>query len=257
MADALDANALHRVVVSARPTHVIHQLTALPKNRRPQRTRAEPDEPPADRRHAKPDRGRRRRRRATHHRWLVRAAQGATPNLPPEVQEAADALQSMESQILEASHAGQIEGVVLRYGLFYSFDTPSTQQMITIVRRRMLPTIRGDRSLLPWIHVEDAVSATVLALDRAPAGGIYDIVDDQPSSFSDIVTALAQRVGAPRPIAVPAWLPRLIAPYMAPNAGAAAAAFECEGKGRIRMAAGVSDHPRRPVAHGAPQRHER
>jgi nucleoside-diphosphate-sugar epimerase len=31
IADALDANALRRVVVAAHPTHVVHQLTALPK----------------------------------------------------------------------------------------------------------------------------------------------------------------------------------------------------------------------------------
>jgi nucleoside-diphosphate-sugar epimerase len=29
--DALDADALRRAVVAARPTHVVHQLTALPK----------------------------------------------------------------------------------------------------------------------------------------------------------------------------------------------------------------------------------
>src|SRR5262249_39778907 len=32
VADALDAAAVRRVVVDARPTHVIHQLTALPKD---------------------------------------------------------------------------------------------------------------------------------------------------------------------------------------------------------------------------------
>ena len=31
IADALDADGLRRVVLAARPTHVIHQLTALPK----------------------------------------------------------------------------------------------------------------------------------------------------------------------------------------------------------------------------------
>src|SRR5688572_4000619 len=31
VADALDPDALRRVVLDARPTHVIHQLTALPK----------------------------------------------------------------------------------------------------------------------------------------------------------------------------------------------------------------------------------
>jgi nucleoside-diphosphate-sugar epimerase len=34
-------------------------------------------------------------------------------------------------------------------------------------------------------------------------------------SFSEIVRALADAAGAPRPFAVPSWLPRLVAPYMA------------------------------------------
>jgi nucleoside-diphosphate-sugar epimerase len=83
------------------------------------------------------------------------------------------------------------------------------------VKRRMLPAIRRDRSLLPSIHVDDAARATVAALDRGPAGGRYDLVDDQPESFSEIVHTLADAAGAPRPLAVPLWLPRLVAPFMA------------------------------------------
>ena len=52
-------------------------------------------------------------------------------------------------------------------------------------------------------------------MERARAGGTYDIVDDQPVSFSEIVRALADASGAPRPFAIPSWLPRLVAPYMA------------------------------------------
>jgi nucleoside-diphosphate-sugar epimerase len=105
--------------------------------------------------------------------------------------------------------------VVLRYGLFYGPEAASTLEMMAMAKRRMLPAIRGDRSLLPCIHVDDAASATVAALDRAPAGSTYDIVDDDPVSFSDIVRAVADAAGAPKPIAVPSWLPRLVAPYMA------------------------------------------
>ena len=54
-----------------------------------------------------------------------------------------------------------------------------------------------------------------MALDKAPAGRTFDIVDDQPVSFSDIVRAVAEASGAPAPLAVPLWLPRLVAPYMA------------------------------------------
>jgi nucleoside-diphosphate-sugar epimerase len=119
----------------------------------------------------------------------------------------------METQILEANRSGAIEGVVLRYGLFYGPEAASTVEMIAMAKRRLLPAIRGDRSVLPCIHVDDAASATVaawIARRRAPR-----IVDDQPVSFSEIVRALADAAGAPRPLAIPSWLPRLVAPYMA------------------------------------------
>jgi nucleoside-diphosphate-sugar epimerase len=126
----------------------------------------------------------------------------------------AEALRSMEAQILDASRRGNIEGVVLRYGMFYGPGNPATDYMIHLLRRRMLPVIRGDRGLLPFIHLDDAVSATIAALDRAPAGAAYDIVDDRPASMSEVVAGLARRAGAPKPFSVPLWLPRLLSPYM-------------------------------------------
>jgi nucleoside-diphosphate-sugar epimerase len=213
--DALDADALTGAVVAAHPTHVIHQLTALPKGG----ARSARDLVPTNR----------LRIEGTRHLIAAAVAAGATRivggsfapigsatnGLPAELEEAAAAVRSMESQILDASRSGAIEGVILRYGLFYGAENPATIQMMAMAKRRMLPAIRGDRSLLPCIQMEDAASATVAALDRAPAGSTYDIVDDQPVSFSEIVRSIADLTGAPRPIEVPAWLPRLVAPYMA------------------------------------------
>ena len=213
--DALDAGALTRAVVAAHPTHVVHQLTALPKGG-PKSAR---------------DLESTNRLRVDGTRNLIAAAVaagatrivggsfaligGRTFGVPADVEAAAAAVDSMESQILDASRSGAIDGVVLRYGLFYGPEAASTVEMIAMAKRRMLPVIRGDRSLLPCIHVADAASATVAALDRAPAGSTYDIVDDEPVSFSEIVRAVAGSAGAPKPIAVPAWLPRLVAPYLA------------------------------------------
>jgi nucleoside-diphosphate-sugar epimerase len=121
----------------------------------------------------------------------------------------------MESQVLDATARGSIEGVILRYGMFYGLETPSTVKMIDMIRKRRLPIVRKDNGQLPLIHIDDAVRATLLALDRAPAGSVYDIVDDQPVSMRQIVEALAKSTGSPAPFTVPAWLPRLIAPYMA------------------------------------------
>ena len=214
-ADALDAAALRAVIRAARPTHVIHQLTALPKGGGVRRAS---DLAPTNR----------LRIEGTRHlldaaiaagaaRFVVGSfapMQGIGPDAAPALREAVEAVASMESQVLEASRSGSIEGIVLRYGLFYGPGNPATEQMIALVRRRMLPVVRGDRSLLPWIHVADAVSATIAALSRGRAGSAYDIVDDRPVSMTEVVRAMADYAAAPRPIMVPAWLPRLLAPYL-------------------------------------------
>jgi nucleoside-diphosphate-sugar epimerase len=215
VADALNRDALVAAVEAARPTHVIHQLTALPKA--------------GPRRAADVDATNRLRIdgtrnlldaavRAGARRLLVgsfailspRGADGAAPAEP-----AADAVRSMETQVLDATSRGSIEGVILRYGMFYGLETASTVAMLDMVRKRRLPVVRGDAGQLPLIHIDDAVSATVLALDQAPAGGVYDIVDDRAVSLSEIVEALAAYSGSAPPRHVPAWLPRLFAPYLA------------------------------------------
>jgi nucleoside-diphosphate-sugar epimerase len=216
VADALDAESLRRVVVEAQPTHVIHELTAIPKGG----VRSARDLAPTNRLRIEGTRNlieasvaARARRVVVGSFAMLRGA--PSPEAPAGVRSAAEAVRSMEHQTLEASRAGRIEGVVLRYGLFYGPDAGSTTQMIAMAKRRLLPTIRGDRGLLSNIHVDDAAGATVAALERAPAGSIYDIVDDRPVSFSEIVEQLAAAADAPRPFAVPAWLPRLVMPYMA------------------------------------------
>jgi nucleoside-diphosphate-sugar epimerase len=215
VADALDAAALERVVVDARPTHVIHQLTALPKAG----VRTAGDLVPTNR----------LRVEGTHNLIAAAATAGSKrliigsfaplhaniANVPPEMQAGIDAVRSMEAQALDAAKRGVLEAVVLRYGLFYGPDNPATQHMIALARKRMLPVVRGDRSLLPFIHIDDAVSATVASLTRGQSGATYDIVDDHAASMTEMVVDLAKEVGAKRPITVPSWLPKLLAPYLA------------------------------------------
>ena len=217
LVDALDAGALEHAVRAAAPTHVIHQLTALPKSA----PRSAIDLEPTNRlRHE----GTRNLLRAAIAAGASRFIGGsfaligaALKLVPPDAftARARDAVQSMESQILDATRDGSIEGIVLRYGLFYGPGNPATDDMIARVRRRRLPRVRHDRGQLPYIHLDDAVTATVAALDRGVPGGVYDIVDDQPASFSEMVEVMAEIANAPRPFTVPGWLPRLVAPYMA------------------------------------------
>ena len=215
VADALNRDALAAAVRAAHPTHVIHQLTALPKD--------------GPRRSSDLEATNRLRIDGTRNlleaaiqagvrRFLVGSFAILSPRGPAATapdDAAAAAVRSMESQVLEASARGAIEGVVLRYGLFYGHDAPSTTAMIDLVRKRRLPVIRGDAGQLPVINIEDAVSATVRALDAATPGAAYDIVDDRAVSLTEIVDAIAEYTGSAPPRRVPAWLPRLVAPYMA------------------------------------------
>jgi nucleoside-diphosphate-sugar epimerase len=213
LADAFDRDALVTAVVAAQPTHVIHQLTALPK-KGPRRTS---DIEATNRLRVEGTRNLLQAAIAADaRRFIVGSFAPLAAADPAKAQDAAAAaVRSMESQVLEATRQGSIEGVVLRYGMFYGPDVPSTTALLEMVRKRRLPVVRGDAGQLPVIHIDDAVNATVLALDRAPGGSVYEIVDDHPASMTEIVTTLAKYAGSRSPLRVPAWLPRLVAPYMA------------------------------------------
>jgi nucleoside-diphosphate-sugar epimerase len=63
-----------------------------------------------------------------------------------------------------------------------------------------------------WLHVEDAASAAVAALERG-APGIYNVVDDEPAPQPEWLPVLAKALGAPPPPAAE-MLPRPYAPEM-------------------------------------------
>lgn len=98
-------------------------------------------------------------------------------------------------------------GIALRYGGFYG---PGDEGLVGPVRRRRNPLIgRGD-GMMSFVHLDDAATATVLALDHdGPA--VYNVVDDEPAPMRDWLPVLADAAGARRPFHVPQWLARLVA----------------------------------------------
>lgn len=107
--------------------------------------------------------------------------------------------------------AAGIDGVALRYGLFYGAPS-DLANVARMLRRRMLPVPR-EGGLLPFIHHEDAAAATVAALEAGRGGAAYNVVDDTPATFRQLATAIAGATGAPEPLVLPRWLLRLAAPY--------------------------------------------
>lgn len=112
------------------------------------------------------------------------------------------AMRSAEHQTLAAEG---IEGIVLRYGGFYG-PGAGTQEMVSLLRRRSLPTPWGGGGISSWVYIEDAAAATVAALERGRAGEVYNITDDQPVKWGPFIGAMAATFATPRPLTVPSWL---------------------------------------------------
>lgn len=124
---------------------------------------------------------------------------------PLDVNDGTRALIHLEEVVTRAG------GAVLRYGGFYGPGANDDQ--VELVRRRMFPLVGDGTGHFSWIHVDDAATATVLAIEQR-ARGVFNIVDDDPAPVSEWLPYLAERAGARPPRRIPAWLARLLAGEM-------------------------------------------
>jgi nucleoside-diphosphate-sugar epimerase len=219
--DGTDAVSVGKAVAAAEPDVIVHQMTAI--------SRAHAGKP--DIKH--PDKwfaGTNRLRSAGTDHLLAAAeatgvehfvAQGyASWNGNPEggwVKTEEDPVNLMPGT---ASHAGleilqriedkvlKIGGAVLRYGAFYGPGAIDDQ--VELLRKRQYPLVGSGVGYSSWIHLDDAASATVLAVEQK-VRGIFNIVDDDPAPASEWLPYLAACAGAKRPMRIPVWLARLLA----------------------------------------------
>jgi nucleoside-diphosphate-sugar epimerase len=123
------------------------------------------------------------------------------PTPPKNFQRGPAALSYLERAVTD------IGGISLRYGAFYGAANDGT---IEPVRKRQFPIVGDGGGIWSWIHLDDAASATVLALEHdGPA--IFNVVDDEPAAVREWLPVLAQALGAKPPRRLPAWLARLLA----------------------------------------------
>ena len=114
----------------------------------------------------------------------------------------AEAIRHLEDVVVKAG------GAVLRYGGFYG--PGATDDQVELVRKRQFPLVGGGTGYCSWVHLDDAASATVLAVEQK-ARGVFNIVDDEPAPASEWLPYLAACAGAKPPMRVPKWLARLLA----------------------------------------------
>jgi nucleoside-diphosphate-sugar epimerase len=127
---------------------------------------------------------------------------------PAALAEALKAIRYLEKRV---NNTSGVAGTVLRYGVLYGPGTAfgPDGMVFEAVRRRQLPLVGRAGGVWSFIHVDDAVSATVRALESG-AMGTFNIVDDHPAAVRTWLPFTAQLLGAPAPARIPAWLARWI-----------------------------------------------
>ena len=78
------------------------------------------------------------------------------------------------------------------------------------IRKRKFPVIGSGGGVWSFVHIVDAATATVAAIEDGRPG-IYNVVDDEPAPVRDWLPALATALNAKPPRRVPRWLGRLLA----------------------------------------------
>jgi 2-alkyl-3-oxoalkanoate reductase len=218
--DALDPDSVADGVAKAEPDVVVHQLTALS---------------------GRPSLGQIKRAIATTNRlraegtdhllaaaravgvgrfvaqsnaiWVERSAGRVTdengrlePYPPAGAASGLAALRHLEEAV---TGIGWADGIAIRYGSFYGpgtgVETAQDAVMAGVIRKRMFPILGGGGGVWSMVHIDDAASATVAAIERGRPG-IYHVADDEPAPVRDILPALARALGAKPPYRVPAWL---------------------------------------------------
>jgi nucleoside-diphosphate-sugar epimerase len=216
--DGLDAMSVGEAVAVARPDTIVNQMTGLsrehagkPNLRKPDRFFATTN---------------RLRSEGTDHLLAAAEATGVshivaqsfgafngireggwvkTEDDPLYTAAETKAIEHLEDVVVTAG------GAVLRYGSLYG--PGATDDQVALLRRRMFPLVGGGTGYFSWVHLDDAASATVLAVEQQ-AKGVFNIVDDEPAPVSEWLPYLAACAGAKPPRRLPAWLARLLAGEM-------------------------------------------
>jgi nucleoside-diphosphate-sugar epimerase len=147
--------------------------------------------------------------------WVKTEEDPLDPMTGTVAQPGMDAINHVEDVVVAAG------GAALRYGWFYGAD--ATEDLAEPVRKRQFPIVGGGTGYVSWVHLDDAASATVLAVEQK-ASGVYNIVDDEPAPASEWLPYLAECAGAKPPMRAPKWLARLLA-------GDVAVTMMTEGRG--------------------------
>ncbi len=233
--DLLEPDAVRKVVVDTAPDAIIHQATALAGvrvSRHLDRSFAQTNRIRTEGTDALLAAG----REAGVHRFVAQSFASLRyarvggpvkteddpldPTPVSTMRETSAAMRYLDEAVMDAG------GIALRYGNFYGAENDG---LLEPVRKRQFPVVGDGGGVSSFIHLDDAATATVLAVEGDRAG-IVNIVDDEPAPVREWLPVLADVLGAKPPRHVARWLARLLA-------GEAAVMMGTESRGAANVKA--------------------
>jgi nucleoside-diphosphate-sugar epimerase len=216
VADGLDRASVLRAVARARPEVVIHQMTSLAGVKslkkfddelaQTNRLRTEGTDYLLEAARAA---GARRVIAQSYGLWGTTKGAGLDSDMPATMRRTFEAVQHVESAVPEAEG---IDGLVLRYGFFYGPGTgiAADGELVELIRKRRWPLIGDGAGVWSFVHIDDAATATLAAIERG-APGVHNVVDDEPAPLRVWLPELAEALEGKPPRHVSEWIGRLAA----------------------------------------------
>lgn len=108
--------------------------------------------------------------------------------------------------------ASGLPAVVVRPSHVYGPGGWYVDELIAQLRRPgRFAVIGSGGNLWDVVHVDDVAAAFALAVESAPAGSIYHVVDDEPITFYEFMALTANELGLGAPRRTPPTLAKLVA----------------------------------------------
>jgi nucleoside-diphosphate-sugar epimerase len=103
----------------------------------------------------------------------------------------------MEQQV----RASGLEWCILRGGAFYGPGTGQEDHWRAQAQAGQAQLPGDGQAFISLIHTADMARAVALAVEAAPPGSLFNVVDDEPVRWSELLGLVAAQVGAPQPTA--------------------------------------------------------
>jgi nucleoside-diphosphate-sugar epimerase len=131
------------------------------------------------------------------------------PDPPGKLREGLAAMRHLEEAVLGAEWT---EGIALRYGGFYGPGTNLAPggELFEMIRKRRFPLIGEGGGVWSFIHIADAATATLAAVEHGNRG-VYNVVDDDPAPVAEWLPYLTQLLSGKGPRRMPRIVVRLVA----------------------------------------------